>query len=112
MVSCVQELMGSTSIAQRIGFLSRFSQRDTGTMYIFLQAKFQLSGGILNLFFRLIFPPPNFWNLHGMSLLLDQPRMLRTHWLTAVACKEVIEPTETPTTTKFSLEARGWMREG
>ena len=43
MVSCVQELIGSTSMAQRIGFLSRFSERDTGTMYIFLQAKFQLS---------------------------------------------------------------------
>ena len=57
MVSCVQELMGSTSIAQRIGFLSRFCERDTGTMYIFLQAKFQLSGGILNLFFRFISLP-------------------------------------------------------
>ena len=32
--------------------------------------------------------------------------------LTAVPCQEVIEPTETPTTTNFSLEARGRMREG
>ena len=85
-------------------------EHHSGTMYIFLQAEFQLSGGILNLLFRLIFPPPNFWNLHGMSLLLDQPRMLRTHWLTAVACKEVIEPTESTTTS--IPEARGWMREG
>ena len=31
---------------------------------------------------------------------------------TAVPCQEVIEPTETPTTTNFGLEARGRMREG
>ena len=44
MVPCVQELMGSTSIEQRTGFLSRLSERHTGTMYIYilLQANFQL----------------------------------------------------------------------
>ena len=31
---------------------------------------------------------------------------------TAVPCQEVIEPTETPTTTNFGLEARGRMWEG